>query len=344
VRTLLRLAIQSLRLAAALLRHALTGKNSPHALQTMIALHTASNGRTTAWLRARMGHRPLAAIDERSKGAAASAVFPGMDSSIRSRVVEEVAAQGYCVSPYLLPAALRESIVRFANEAAGDEWNAGGPTSRRVRLRELAPDAAKLAFDSGELIKLEAVQNLICDAGLLAFLQQHFGRMPVFDTVGMWWSIASAGPAASEIAQMFHYDLDRVRWLKLFVYLTDVTPETGPHVFVAGSHRPEQFKASLLRRGYVRIPDADIEAAYGRQQVREICGPAGTMLFADTIGMHKGKIPRAANRLILELQFSSSTFGTDYPPLPLPAAATPALREAVAAYPLVYRQLVAARS
>jgi hypothetical protein len=326
------------------MKHALTGKNTRRALHAMIALHTATNGRTTSWLRGRMGRRPLPAIDGLSSGSADSQIFPGMDRAARSQLVNEVALQGYCVSPHLLPAALREPIVRFATEAPAEEWNKAGPTSRRVRLDDRAPDAAKLAFDASQLVQLEAIQNLMGDPGLLAFLQEHFGRMPVFDVVSMWWSIASEGPGASEIAQMFHYDLDRVRWLKLFVYLTDVTPETGPHVFVAGSHRPEHFKAELLSRGYMRIPDVDIEAAYGKEQVREICGPAGTMLFADTIGMHKGKVPRLANRLILELQFSASTFGADYPPIPLPAVTTQALGTAVAACPLVYRQLINSRS
>ena len=44
--------------------------------------------------------------------------------------------------------------------------------------------------------------------------------------------------ADSEAAQMFHFDLDRIKWLKFFIYLTDVKINSGPHVYVSGTHKP----------------------------------------------------------------------------------------------------------
>lgn len=340
MKSFLRNLLHAMRLGVALLWYAATGRNMSGTLQSLIALHSLSNGRTTAFLAKWVGHRPLPELRRVAAGSAGSLVFPGMDRASIGRTLDQVSAKGYCVCPARLAPATCSGLVRFAQTAPGDEWNAAGPTSRRATLGELAPDAAKLQFDANRLITLPEVQDLVADIGLLGFLQDYFGHMPVFDSVGMWWSIASDRPASSEVAQMFHFDLDRLRWLKLFVYLTDVTPDTGPHVFVEGSHRPEGHRAELLRRGYVRINDDEIDSLYGKDKVREICGPAGTMLIVDTKGMHKGKPPKSANRLILELQFSSSIFGTDYPMVVLPKVVAPSLQRLLTSCPEIYRQLV----
>jgi hypothetical protein len=59
------------------------------------------------------------------------------------------------------------------------------------------------------------------------------------------------------------------------------------------------------------------------------------------MGMHKGKMPRRANRLVLELQFASSLFGADYPAFAPLHAPTPALAQAFARYPHIYQRLTA---
>ena len=41
-------------------------------------------------------------------------------------------------------------------------------------------------------------------------------------------------------AQYYHYDLDYKRFLKIFIYLTDVTEESGPHIFIEGTHKKKK--------------------------------------------------------------------------------------------------------
>ena len=33
-------------------------------------------------------------------------------------------------------------------------------------------------------------------------------------------------------AQMFHFDMDRPKWLKFFIYINDVNEKNGPHFFI----------------------------------------------------------------------------------------------------------------
>ena len=107
---------------------------------------------------------------------------------------------------------------------------------------------------------------------------------------------------------MYHWDMDRLFFLKFFFYLTDVTPETGPHVFVAGSHGS---KPPALRQDR-RYEDNEVTPHYAAEAIRTICGPRGTIFAADTRALHKGQPVVLGERLALQVEFAISKFGQNY--------------------------------
>ena len=119
--------------------------------------------------------------------------------------------------------------------------------------------------------------------------------------------------ADSEAAQMFHFDLDRIKWLKFFIYLTDVNINSGPHVYVSGTHKPFSKPYKFMLRGYKRILDEEINNSYEQSRINTICGDKGTIIIGDTSCYHKGLPPLNGNRLIFEFELSNSSFGgVDY--------------------------------
>jgi hypothetical protein len=129
----------------------------------------------------------------------------------------------------------------------------------------------------------------------------------------MWWSTAYQKEASEEAAQLFHFDLDRIKWLKVFFYINDVTPENGPHCYIEGSHKVNAKPVDILNRGYVRIPDADLAPHYKPEAFKTVCGEAGSMFIGDTKCWHKGTPLKKGHRLVLELEYASSLFGANYP-------------------------------
>ena len=123
-----------------------------------------------------------------------------------------------------------------------------------------------------------------------------------------------------------------------FIYLTDVDTENGPHVFVRGSHRANlPSTANLRSRGYVRIPDSDVVAALGKDNVVELCGKRGTVLAVDTMGFHKGKPLIAGHRLMGQLIYSYAHFtGAHQARVSLPENPHPVLAKAITENPRVY--------
>jgi hypothetical protein len=120
-----------------------------------------------------------------------------------------------------------------------------------------------------------------------------------------WWTFPVGGEADSGAAQLYHYDLDRVRWLKVFVYLTDVDEVSGPHAFIRGSHRTIGSKIS--RDG--RYSDAEVFSMYNRADEVVFIAPRGTVILEDTLGLHKGIPAISKRRFILQVQLSINYFG-----------------------------------
>ena len=80
----------------------------------------------------------------------------------------------------------------------------------------------------------------------------------------MWWSVAGNKQPDSAAAQLYHFDMDRIRWIKFFINLTDVTAENGPHCFIAGSQQTCGIPRHLLAKGYTRLSDEPVRRESSR--------------------------------------------------------------------------------
>ncbi|HYF45850.1 MAG TPA: phytanoyl-CoA dioxygenase family protein [Acidimicrobiales bacterium] len=210
-----------------------------------------------------------------------------------------------------------------------------GPSARVIAPFDLP--APRYDLDEADLLTDPTVQRLVVDASLRRLAEAYLGGEVVNDLAAMWWSIARPGGPSASAAQMFHSDRDRLAFLKFFVYLTDVGPQHGPHVYVAGSHR------GLPRglRGDRRYDDDEVSRAFGEEALRSLTGPAGTIFAADTGGLHKGLAPQQGHRLVFQLEFATNLFGAPYVAVPGSVLA-PDVLAAAQARPRTYGRLLAA--
>jgi hypothetical protein len=179
------------------------------------------------------------------------------------------------------------------------------------------------------ILQDEAVQRVAGDSGLLAIAQAYFRAKAVQDLVAMWWSFPGT-QASSAAAQLYHFDMERIKFLKFFVYLSDVGPDNGPHCFIRGSHR----RLPPALREHRRFVDEEVFQHYARTDEVRIQGPSGTLCAVDTRGLHKGAPLTAGYRLMFQVEFAINMFGGwFYPSVPLGDAATPHFRKMMALYP-----------
>ena len=117
----------------------------------------------------------------------------------------------------------------------------------------------------------------------------------------------------SRAAQLFHRDKDRVDFLKIFIYLTDVfSDKCGPHKYIIKSHLgiPRYYSDDR------RYSDEEIEKNEDFT-VKQFLGPQGTIFAVDTFGLHRGRAVQEGKRSMVQIQFSSSLFGANYNELSL---------------------------
>ena len=326
-----------LLLSFALWRHARTGHTPERGYQAFVWLFCITSGRLNDLLSrviARM-HPPIAVTGTHG-------VLGDMDDARARDCAARLRKDGYMVFERALPAETCERLMKFALEtpaAVRRMDHEPHDLPRRTALFDAkAPLAVRYDYDTGALLDNADVQALLADPSLLRVVQAYLGCEPVADVLSMWWHTAYHTSPDSGAAQYFHFDLDRIKWLKVFVYLTDVGPDNGPHSFVPGSHRTAGIPSDILRRGYVRLSDEEVYDRYGEQNCKKICGPRGSIIVEDTRGLHKGAHVSGAPRLVLQLQFSNSLFGTSYPDARMSRVVDPCLQALIDKAPQIYRQ------
>lgn len=87
------------------------------------------------------------------------------------------------------------------------------------------------------------------------------------------------------------------------------------HRFIRGSHIPGNKPKDILKRGYARIPDEDLASHYKAEDFTVYHGEAGAIFGGDTKCWHKGTPLKKGHRLVFELEYTNSLFGTNYPKL-----------------------------
>lgn len=226
-----------------------------------------------------------------------------------SDVINELNNNGYYEFKQKISKDKLDKILQFALET---------PTSVRKLTSPLLFDPKNIIseiyrFDIQDLINCKEIQQLIMDPVLINVAREYLDCEPIFDFPAMWWSTDFAKTASSDAAQLYHFDMDRIKWLKIFIYINDVNDENGPHCYIQKTHKIGAKPQTILDRGYVRVNDEELKKYYPEQNFKVLPGIAGSVFAGDTTCWHKGKPLVNGNRLMLEFEYSSSSFGAQYP-------------------------------
>ena len=206
----------------------------------------------------------------------------------------------------------RELVEYFEHKQVRDPYRSVAP--KFLPLSDARPAEAHIAHhDAQDILNAPYLLNLANDPRILDVASSFLGCKPTIGYMATWWSYAT-GMGAQQ-AENFHRDVDDWRFVKLFVYLTDVTSESGPHKYVL--HSSPQNKLTAIRR----LEDDEVARTFGAENIRTMTATAGEGFLEDTYGIHKGQPVQSGHRLLFQAVYTMT-------PLPYapktPVAAMPA--------------------
>lgn len=144
--------------------------------------------------------------------------------------------------------------------------------------------------------------------------------------------IATGDPYAS---QRWHADPDDRRMVKVFLYMNDVDETAGPFSYIRYSHGGGKWRHLFPFAPKIksRRPDpAFIQAHVPAEDIVVATGQAGTLIFCDTSGVHRGGYATRRHRIMWTGVYT--TPGSALPtriavPVPLPSGLSAAARFAI---------------
>lgn len=321
-------------LTIGLVIYVLFRKTPAFAYQSMIHLFCLSKGRSNDLLSRLIGVvKPKYNLDSREG-------LPGFVGEQERRVaVRDLREHGYHVFAQRLPEDVCDRLLRYAttHNCKMRPMDGHAPEEARIVVYPRGtPQTVRYDFSPQDLLANPDVQRLLADLSFAAIAEDYLEARPVVDVLSMWWHTAYSDKPDMDAAQYYHFDMDRPKWLKFFIYLTDVSSENGPHFFIEGSHKTEGIPEQMLTKGYARLTDEEVEAHYGKERVVEYTAPRGTIIAEDTRGLHKGKHVERDDRLILQIQFSNTLFGGYYLKARIEGQVVGELRASIEKYPELY--------
>ncbi|MEL6680457.1 MAG: phytanoyl-CoA dioxygenase family protein [Pseudomonadota bacterium] len=239
----------------------------------------------------------------------------GETAPLPATLGKEISENGFAVLPDRLSGDTCAAMMRtfdgftFTNRITGETLTGAEIVAQKDTL-----SGAWWIDDMRDLAAQPLLQALALDPSILSVAQDVLGTQPIHVQTNCWWTFPNRhkdpkqrAKAESRNAQQFHQDQEFVTFLKLFLYLTDVTDERGPHIYVRGSTQDYEARLGDVEASK-RWSDEDIDAAFGRDRIESITGGAGQLALVNTRGYHKGAPVKEGHRLLVQIEYASSMY------------------------------------
>jgi hypothetical protein len=222
---------------------------------------------------------------------------------MRSMISDEdraaFARDGFVVKRDFLPAPVYTELKRQAMSytAPAREQLQGDALTRRI------------AMDRAALARLPAVRGMV-ESSEWRSLVSYVGSFRIEPLVYIQTIFSHARDAPPDPQTRLHADAFHPS-VKAWLFLTDVSAEDGPFVYVPGSHRPTRRRLAWERRASITAArDDDFQSSRGSLRITAaavrrlgfgepvvFAVPENTLVVADTIGFHaRGVSARASVR------------------------------------------------
>ncbi len=136
----------------------------------------------------------------------------------------------------------------------------------------------------------DSIANVALDNKVLAIVNSYLGLSCRLRYVDLWYNLPTRPSEPPIDSEYWHRDNEDAKFLKLFVYLDDVEEDTGPLTYIQGTQPggayADVFPAQPPQGSYP--PESLLRSAIPSSQIKVCTGNAGSLIFYDASGFHKG--------------------------------------------------------
>lgn len=176
-------------------------------------------------------------------------------------------------------------------------------TERKKFLKDLWDPTAPLDF-TNPFIKLALNRKLldIVNSYMRMWTKLMYAALQI--TV----PVQEGSPA--QASQRWHRDPQEKRMCKVFIYLNDVDEDAGPFIYIPGSTFGNKYGRLFPQRSPEGIypPEGAVEKVIPPNDIKVQTGKAGTVIFCDTSGLHRGGYATQKERIMFTAFFAAPSF------------------------------------
>lgn len=234
---------------------------------------------------------------------------PQLDE-LQRRILGDVEANGFAVASFgeLFPdesdwrdiEAMRD---RFVSETEADLAKGG----EHVRVRAGKEFVVRLHSYGAELGLDDPWFRAASSHRLLDIANTYLEMWSKLEYVDVWYSVPQPAEAKRISSQRWHRDYNDKHLLKVFLYLVDVHDEMGPFQYVPGSQPGGPYADAWpwepLGQNYPT--EQQLEALVPDSSIHAFTAPAGTLIFCNTAGFHRGGFSTTDPRVLATATYSS---------------------------------------
>jgi len=181
------------------------------------------------------------------------------------------------------------------------------------------------SYQTSDLIFAPHILEQVMSQEILDCAESHLGCVPTLVALQAWWNFpghednfvnsATDSSITNFAPKNFHRDLNDFRMFWVYVYLTDVGKECGPHEIIKFSGDFEKVKqrgekklnnfdpqSFFYQYGY-QIPRNQIDLVF-EKDIKTFVGPVGSTFFSNGFNFHRIRYPLLKPRLMMAARFA----------------------------------------
>ena len=215
-------------------------------------------------------------------------------SPVQERIVSELRETGVSITSL-------EELFGNGEQTLETLVSYAGFESKKGRINPVKPFITEYFEEKPTMTAENPYARLVLDERALSIVGTYMGMSPRLYEFTLTEIKAVPTRTGKEGSMKWHRDPHDLRLCKMFIYVSDVGPENGPFTYLKYSNYNNTYRSLFpqVPPSGIYPPAEEVERRIDPKDLLQCMGKAGTVVFADTSGLHWGGYVKEGHRRML---------------------------------------------